>query len=90
MKCSICGRITPQCCLEQHHLTPRSIDKKSDKIEVCIDCGNQIHVLFTLKELKNNYNTLKKLLANDKIQQWIRWIRKKTEFGVCMKAKKKR
>jgi len=87
--CAICARTVPTAYFEDHHLTPRC-KKGKDKIEVCCDCGNQIHELFTIQELKYLYNTLEALLSSDKIQKWIRWIRKKpNEFGVCMKKFKK-
>lgn len=88
--CSICLREVPEVYFEYHHLTPRC-KKGKEKIGVCCDCGNQIHKLFTIKELKNQYNTLEVLLSNEKIQKWIKWIRKKpNNFGFCMKELKKR
>ncbi|MDD5649791.1 MAG: HNH endonuclease [Candidatus Nanoarchaeia archaeon] len=88
--CSICRRETPEKFLEKHHLTPASKGGKGGKtILVCIDCGNQIHLLFTNNELRDSYNTLEKLLEHPKIKTWIKWIRKQ-KFGVCMKEKKKK
>ena len=88
--CSICQRPTPKVCFEKHHLIPKC-KKGKDSIGVCCDCANQIHELFTIKELKNTYNTLEMLLSSDKIKKWISWIQKKpNDFGVCMKKFKKR
>lgn len=67
MKCSICKRETPF--IEHHHLVPKN--KKSEKIEVCTDCGDQIHLLFTHQELHYDYNTLEKLLANEKFKNGL-------------------
>jgi len=91
MNCQICQRETPQEHLEKHHLVPRS--KHGAKIEgifVCIDCGNMVHKLFTNKQLAKEYNTLEKLLENEKINKWIEWVRKNKCFGICMKNKKRR
>lgn len=88
-ECPLCRRIPPS--FEKHHLTPRC--KKGGKrgtILLCIDCGDQIHQLFTNKELAKEYNTLEKLLANPKIQKWIEWVKNKKKFGICMKTKKRR
>lgn len=88
MKCSICHRETPEAYAEKHHLVPKSKHGK-ETIDVCKDCGNQVHQLFKIKELQTTYNTLEALLSNERVQTWIRWISKKKEFGFCMKAKKK-
>jgi len=89
MKCSICNRETPIEYEEDHHLIPKS-KRGKDTIPVCCDCGDQIHNLFTNKELAKKFNTLEKLLESEKIQKWIKWISKKDRFGFCMKNKKKR
>lgn len=75
--------------MEKHHLTPKV--KKGKKTEVvCIDCGDQLHNLFSNNELKYEYNTLEALRANESVQKWVRWIRKKEVFGICMKKKKRK
>ena len=85
--CPICKRNIPKEYIEKHHLIPKS-KKGKETILVCIDCGNQVHLLFSIKELKNKYNTLDKLLENDKVQTWAKWVYKKKDFGICMKKKK--
>lgn len=88
MICSICRRETPEGFQESHHLVPRCKDGK-ETIDVCCDCGNQLHNFFTIKEMEYTYNTLETILADERVQTWIRWVRKKKEFGtVCMKVKK--
>jgi hypothetical protein len=88
--CPVCKRVPPQ--FEKHHLKPRSQEKgiRKKTIFVCIDCGDQIHQLFTNKELAKEYDTLEKLLADPKIQKWIAWVKNKKKFGICMKTKKRR
>lgn len=101
--CQICKRETPDGLMENHHLIPRSLSKRKKfvkwfknrdnlvTIKSCRSCSDQVHQLFTEKELAENYNTPEKLLANEKIQEWIKWIRKKpNDFSVCMKSKKKK
>ena len=76
---------------EKHHLIPRSKKgKKTPTILVCKDCADQVHKLFTNKELAKEFNTLEKLLADPKIQKWIAWVKNKKKFGYCMKTKKRR
>ena len=87
-KCSVCKRVTPDQYLEEHHLRPKC-KKGKDTICVCIDCGNQVHKLFTIPELFHIFNTLEALLSNPDIKKWINWVKNKP-FGVCMKTKKRR
>ena len=86
-KCVLCGRDTPKFYLEKHHLIPSN--KKSETIQVCCDCADQIHKLFTNKELENTYNSFETILNSEKIQTWIKWIKNKpNDFSVCMRRKK--
>lgn len=91
-KCILCDRDVPINYQEKHHLIPKSKKGKgTDTAEVCVDCGDQLHKLFTNKELKDEYNTIDKLKTNEKIQKWIDWVKKRKLFGsVCMKTKKKK
>lgn len=90
LTCTLCHRTAPGVeCMEKHHLVPQRRGPK-DTIPVCVDCGNQIHMLFTNNELRYRLNTLEALLADDKMQTWIRWVRKRKDFGVCAKEKKRR
>jgi hypothetical protein len=88
--CSLCKRKVPKAYFEYHHSTPRC-KKGKEKIGVCCDCGDQIHALFTTKELKNRYSTTEALLNDERIQKWILWIQKKpNNFGFCMKKLKRK
>jgi len=90
MNCQICQRETPQEHLEKHHLVPKAKHgAKLDTIFVCCSCGNQLHLLFSNKELAKEYNTIEKILSSEKIQKWIKWIRNKpNDFSVCARKKK--
>ena len=88
MTCQLCKREGDDECFEKHHLTPKS-RKGRETIIVCRSCGDQLHKLFSNKELEKKFNTLDKLLANDRVQTWINWISKKnTNDNVCMRRKK--
>ncbi|MBD3314590.1 MAG: HNH endonuclease [Chitinivibrionales bacterium] len=76
-------------CFERHHLVPRC-KKGKETIQVCIDCGDQLHKLFSLRQLQQTYNTLEMIHADSRVKRWIEWIRKQHYFGVCMKRKKRR
>jgi len=88
--CPICKRDTPPNYQEKHHLTPKS-KKGKETVLVCCSCGDMVHKLFTLKELKKTYNTIEKILTHEEVQKWIEWVQKKpTDFSICMARKKKR
>jgi 5-methylcytosine-specific restriction endonuclease McrA len=88
--CPLCERLVPSDrYLERHHLVPRSKGGK-DTEWLCVDCANQVHELFTNNELRDVYNTIEVLRQDQRVWRWIRWIRKKSEFGVFMKKKKRR
>jgi len=91
MNCPICNRTPPTTeYIEKHHLTPKSRGgKEKETLLICVDCGDQIHKLFTNKELDKEFNTLEKLLADPRIQKWKEWVKNK-KFGICMKNKKRR
>ena len=88
--CPICKREVPEGCWEHHHLIPKS-KKGKETIAVCINCGDQIHKLLSLNDLKTTYNTPEVICSHPDIQKWIAWVSKKpTDFAICMKTKKRR
>lgn len=87
--CALCGRQTPPEHAEKHHLVPRSKGGEAT-IHVCRNCGDQVHKLFSLEELRDQYNTLEKLRAAPGIHKWVRWVRKQSGFNFSMKSPKGR
>jgi len=98
--CPICKRSIPPAHQEEHHLIPHSlarrnkyakIENKKETVTVCSNCGDQIHKLFSEKDLADKYNTIEKLLATPEIQKWVQWIfHRWNNFGICMMHKKRR
>jgi 5-methylcytosine-specific restriction enzyme A len=73
--CELCKRNGIQ--LTEHHLTPREVGGRHlDTTLLCITCHKQIHALFTNKELGLKLNSLNRLLQNEKIKRYLRWIEK--------------
>jgi 5-methylcytosine-specific restriction enzyme A len=88
--CKLCGRNIPEKrYIEEHHLIPASKGGKKKEV-FCIDCGDQVHKLFTNNELRDKYNTVEKLKNDPSIYKWINWVRKRKAFGICMKKKKRK
>ena len=89
LPCSICARLTPPEHQEKHHLVPKS-RKGKETILVCRNCGDQVHKLFSNKQLEESYSTLQALLDNPDMQKWIGWVKRQDSFTFSMKSKKQR
>lgn len=88
--CPVCERPTPADFVERHHLVPRA-KKGKETVSVCIDCGDMLHKLFTVKELAKVYNSVEKIKANPKVQNWAKWIQRRPfVYGITMRTKKRR
>ena len=88
--CSLCTRKIPgNEYAEWHHLVPRAKYGK-DKVLVCVDCGNQIHLLFANNELRDKYNTVEALMSDERVRKYVAWVRKRNGFGFCAKEKKRK
>jgi hypothetical protein len=96
-KCELCE--IEEMMLTSHHLTPRmrhnkrvkrDLGKERNKTaDLCGPCHSQLHRLFTEKELERDLNTIEKLKANEAVQTWIDWKRKRPNFGKELKVKVK-
>ena len=86
--CPICKRSIPFQYMEKHHLIPKT-KKGKETVLMCNCCADQLHQLFSNKELSKNLNTIEKLVAHPKMQRWAEWIGKKpSEFRIAMARKK--
>jgi hypothetical protein len=87
MKCKLCGRGNE---LNFHHLIPTSLhtnkwfkknytsEQLQEGIYICEkDCHLEIHKLVPEKELGKYYNSIDKLLSNEKVRNYINWIKKR-------------
>jgi 5-methylcytosine-specific restriction endonuclease McrA len=88
--CELCGRTTVP--LTEHHLIPRARHNKRVKRDLgedrkktamlCRPCHNQIHDLFTEKELERKYYTIDLLKKNENVVVWIEWVGKRPTWGL--------
>jgi hypothetical protein len=90
LKCSICGREGDKEYFEKHHLGPAQKKKESETIDVCHQCGDQIHLLFDNYTLKYEMNSLEALRNNDGVKKYVNWIRKQPLSKHISTKKKKR
>jgi hypothetical protein len=86
--CELCGLDGLR--LTDHHLIPRARhnkkvrrdhgEERNKTADTCRPCHDQLHKLFTEKELERQYNTIEKLKAHPDVQNWIAWRRKHPNF----------
>lgn len=78
--CPICRHRYARAELTNHHLVPKS-RKGKETVLLCRNCHRQIHALYTEKELERAFGTLDALLAAERLQPWIAWVRKRKPSG---------
>ena len=59
----------------RHHLTPRS-KRGKDTIDCCETCENYLHKTFTNNELRDTFNSVDAILADERFQRFLLWRRK--------------
>lgn len=91
MICQLCKREGDDSFFEKHHLTPQN-RKESDTIDVCHQCGDQLHLLFDNHTLKKDLNDLDSILSNERFSRYLTWVQKRPlekHFSVKKKKRKK-
>jgi len=73
--CPLCSRPYDET-MDQHHLTPK-LKKGKETVTLHKICHRKIHSLFAEQELAQHYNTIEKLLENEDIQKFVKWVQKK-------------
>ena len=74
--CPICDRELGSIRISAHHLVPKSRGGKDTELMHDI-CHNKIHSLWTNKELEDVYNSPTKILENEDVQTFVKWVSKK-------------
>ncbi|MBF8161280.1 hypothetical protein [Ectopseudomonas hydrolytica] len=85
--CELCARPVA---LTRHHLIPKALHDKvyvqkryarheriTATLWVCRACHNQIHRLFSEKELALTYNSRKALLSDERMRTFVEWLARK-------------
>ena len=78
-RCPICDRLLgDKKNTSKHHLIPKSKGgKHTELVELHNICHQKIHSVFTEKELKNDFNTVEKLVVHEEMAKFILWVSKK-------------
>lgn len=74
--CPLCDRPMPPSQQSSHHLIPSCFGGKKT-VDLHKICHNQIHALFSERELLNYYHTIERLKNHEKIKSFIKWVKKK-------------
>jgi hypothetical protein len=78
--CPLCGRALGTVSIDEHHLVPKTF-KGKQTITLHKICHNAIHGFFSERELLKYYFTIERLLENEHIQSFVKWVaRKPPEF----------
>ncbi|MDM5226654.1 HNH endonuclease [Cytobacillus sp. NJ13] len=84
--CELCLR--EDLVITVHHLTPKEMGGTFlPTANLCIPCHKQIHALYTNPELAVRLNKIELLQQDEKIEKYLKWIRKQPSTKLT-KAKK--
>ena len=85
-RCELCDRDKP---LTKHHLIPRAVhsrkryikeygkeEMRKRGIDLCKQCHDGIHDLYTEKELAESFNTKEALVEDERVRKHVKWVRK--------------
>ncbi|MEI7541978.1 MAG: hypothetical protein WCJ94_01850 [bacterium] len=96
--CPLCKRETQ---LVPHHVIPKTLhsenwfkkhltpEQMNITFLVCVDCHSAIHKFHSSKELANDFNTLEKIMADEKIMNFAKFAAKQ-KGGIGQRSMKKR
>lgn len=78
--CPLCERNIPLGIGTRHHLIPKlkggTLGPKELMHQIC---HSKIHSIFTEGELAKDYNTVDKLLENEEIAKFVKWVQKRPD-----------
>jgi 5-methylcytosine-specific restriction endonuclease McrA len=77
--CPICGReMIEGPSVDDHHLIPKSKGGKyMNVVRIHRICHNKIHSVWTESELAQEFHTVEKIVQNNEIKKFIKWLKKK-------------
>ena len=77
-KCPLCKR--PLLRPTEHHMVPKSRGG-TETLTLCRDCHKAAHVLFSNKELEEQYSTVKALMAHPDMRKMVAFIARQDPGG---------
>lgn len=83
--CSFCQRDVPT---RGHHVVPRCKGGR-DIAPTCHSCEDFIHKTWSHNQLRDDFNTVEKILADERFQKFLRWLYKQHD-GAVFKTRRNR
>jgi len=79
--CPICNRYHIQDYMSHHHLYPtvNNLEKDPPTIYICLTCHSVIHFCHTNEELRNEYNSINRLISSEKIKNMLELYKYKAD-----------
>jgi hypothetical protein len=71
-QCAFCHR---NVATRQHHVIPRCKGGR-DTAPTCRSCEDFIHKTWTHNQLRDDFNTVEKIQADPRYQEFLRWLQK--------------
>jgi hypothetical protein len=80
-ECPICGRKHSKDNMSWHHLLPSvgGNERQEPRIYICKTCHAVIHDCHSNKDLRENYNSLDRILASEAIQRLVNVYKYKSD-----------
>ena len=75
--CPLCHRELAEPIVRHHLIPPSKGGKDTPTVAMHKICQAKVHAVFSETELKNYYNTVERLLENEEIQKFVKWVSKK-------------
>ena len=74
--CPICERPLTKESANEHHLIPKTF-KGKETVTLHRICHRKLHTVYSEREMLNQYNTIERLLENEDIRKFVKWVSKK-------------
>lgn len=81
--CPICNRELGDE-VQSHHLKPKTFKSRTkdvheadNKIDIHKVCHQKIHATFSEKDLFDHYHTVERIINNEEIEKFVKYIKKK-------------
>lgn len=74
--CPLCKRELGSINVDLHHLIPKTF-KGKETVALHRICHQKIHSVFSERDLLNHFSTIERILENEHIQTFVKWVEKK-------------
>ena len=76
-KCPICNRVLAEPIVRHHLIPPSKGGKDTPTVPMHKICQAKVHAVFSDTEQKNYYHTVERILENEEITKFVKWVSKK-------------